>query len=323
VRSCVASAGNDFRLGAQEAPPAIISLYPGVKFEEHIDAIIAGGALTGFSAERVTVDPGSRNTMDVPGGAEDRNRTAPFPHCGNRFEFRAVGSSQNCSMPIAVCNTMFASGMSHLSGLIEGGMSLRDAVAQMYKENREIIFTGNGYSDEWPKEAAKRGLPNLKTAPEAARAYNSDKTKAVFKELGIFEPAEVDARQELMYENYSICVSTEAETLVSMVDSGIIPACAKDLSIYKDAPELAEDRPKVYKKISEEKKKLVAALKKVPSDDSEKEAFYYCETVKPQMEALRSVVDKAEELMAAENYPFPKYEDLLYSHLTKAEIPTL
>merc|ERR550537_1907129 len=152
VRSCVASAGNDFRLGAQEAPPAIISLYPGAKFEEHVDAIIAGGALTGFSSDRVTVDPKSRNTMDVPGGAEDRNRTAPFPHCGNRFEFRAVGSSQNCSMPIAVFNTLMADGMSHLSGLIESGMTPRDAIAQMYKENREIIFTGNGYSDEWPVE---------------------------------------------------------------------------------------------------------------------------------------------------------------------------
>merc|ERR1719258_242398 len=113
------------------------------------------------------INAGARTTIDVAGGAEDRNRTAPFPHCGNRFEFRAVGSSQNCSMPIAVCNTLFADGMAHLSGLIEGGMSLRDAVAQMYKENREIIFTGNGYSDEWPVEAAKRGLPNLKTAPEA------------------------------------------------------------------------------------------------------------------------------------------------------------
>jgi glutamine synthetase len=316
VRSCVASAGNDFRLGAQEAPPAIISLYPGAKFEEHVDAIINGGALTGFAAVPEVVDPRSRNTMDVRGGAEDRNRTAPFPHCGNRFEFRAVGSSQNCSMPIAVCNTMFSSGMSHLNGLLEGGMSLRDAIAQMFKENREIIFTGNGYSDEWPEEAKKRGLPNLKTAPEAARAFNSEKTKAVFKEMGIFEPEEVDARQELMYENYSICVSTEAQTLIQMVESGIIPACAKDLSIYKDAPKLAGDRPKVYEKITEENKKLKASLEKVPADP-EKEAFYYCETVKPQMEALRSMVDKAEELMAAENYPFPTYEQLLYSHLTK------
>merc|ERR1719364_473818 len=137
-----------------------------------------------------------------------------------------------------------ASGMAHLASLIEKGMSHRDAVAQMYKDNRSVIFTGNGYSAEWPVEAAKRGLPNLKTAPEAARAFNSEKTKAVFKEMGIFEPEEVDARQELMYENYSICVSTEAETLVQMVESAIVPACAKDLSIYKDAPKLAGDRPK-------------------------------------------------------------------------------
>merc|ERR1719460_150204 len=120
---------------------------------------------------------------------------------------------------------MFSSGMSHLSGLLEGGMSLRDAIAQMFRENREIIFTGNGYSAEWPEEAKRRGLPNIKTAPEAARAFNSEKTKVVFKEMGIFEREEVDARQELMYENYSICVSIEALTLIQMVDSAIVPAC--------------------------------------------------------------------------------------------------
>merc|ERR1711998_373200 len=205
--------------------------------------------------------------------------------------------------PIAVCNTMFAAGMSHLSGLIEGGMTPRDAIAQMYRENREIIFTGNGYSAEWPEEAKIRGLPNLKTAPEAARAFNSEKTKALFEEMGIFERAEVDARQELMYENYSICVSTEAQTLIQMVDSGIIPACAKDLSIYMDAPKLAGDRPKVYDRISAENQKLKEMLSKVPSDSSEKEAFYYCETVKPQMEVVRAQVDQAEELMSKDLYP--------------------
>jgi glutamine synthetase len=200
-------------------------------------------------------------------------------------------------------------------------MSLRDAVAQMYKENREIIFTGNGYSDEWPVEAAKRGLPNLKTAPEAARAYNTEKTKKVFEELGIFSAEEVDARQELMYENYSICVCTEAETMVQMVETGIIPACAKDLSIYKDAPKLSGKRPTVYSSIEAEKSKLQDMLSKVPSDSSEKEAFYYCETIKPQMEKLRATVDKAEELMSADVYPFPTYESLLYSHQTKGELP--
>merc|ERR1719247_656528 len=321
VRSCVASAGNDFRLGAQEAPPAIISLYPGAKFEEHVDSIIAGGELTGFNATPQIVDPRSRNTMDVAGGAEDRNRTAPFPHCGNRFEFRAVGSSQNCSMPIAICNVMFSSGMSHLAGLLERGTSLRDAVAQMYRDNREIIFTGNGYSKEWPEEARRRGLPILSTTPEAARAFASEKNKAVLKEQGIFEPEEVVARQELMFENYNVCVSTEAKTMVKMVDSGILPACAKDLSIYKDAPMLAGDRAHLYAAIKGENDKLKDLLSSIPHDP-EQEAFFFCSSVKPQMDTLRSFVDKAELVMAAELYPYPTYEDLVYSHHTKQELAT-
>jgi glutamine synthetase len=321
VRSCVAHAGNDFRLGAQEAPPAIISLYPGVGVEKHIDSLIAGGPLSGYSAKKQMIRPGCRNTLEVPGGAEDRNRTAPFPHCSNRFEFRAVGSSQNCSMPIAVCNTMFASGMSQLAGLLERGTSLRDAVAQMYRDNREIIFTGNGYSKEWPEEARRRGLPILSTTPEAARAFASEKNKAVLKEQGIFEPEEVVARQELMFENYNVCVSTEAKTLVKMVDSGILPACAKDLSIYKDAPMLAGDRAHLYAAIKSENDKLKDLLSAVPHD-LEQEAFFFCQSVKPQMDTLRSFVDKAELVMAAELYPYPTYEDLCYSHHTKQELPT-
>merc|ERR1719414_1314225 len=153
VRCSVATAGNDHRLGAQEAPPAIISLYPGTGFEAHVDAIIAGGPLLGYKAEKKTADPKAAAAMGAPCGVEDRNRTAPFPFCGNRFEFRAVGSSQNCSYPIAIVNTVMASGMAQLSALIEDGMSHRDAVAEMFKDNRSVIFTGNGYSAEWPEEA--------------------------------------------------------------------------------------------------------------------------------------------------------------------------
>merc|ERR1719210_3243682 len=165
VRCAVAHAGNDHRLGAQEAPPAIISLYPGTGFEAHVDAIISGGPLLGYGSEKIAVDPGAASAMPAVCGVEDRNRTAPFPFCGNRFEFRAVGSSQNCSFPIAVCNTIMASGMAALSSLIEAGMSHRAAVAKMFAENRHVIFTGNGYSSQWPLEAARRGLPNLSTTP--------------------------------------------------------------------------------------------------------------------------------------------------------------
>lgn len=313
VRCAVAQAGNDFRLGAQEAPPAIISLYPGQGFETHVDAIIKGGPLTGYDSSKKVANPRSRNTMEVPTGVEDRNRTAPFPFCGNRFEFRAVGSSQNCAMPVAICNTIMASGMAHLAGLLEGGTALRDAVAQIYKENREIIFTGNGYSKEWPIEAEKRGLPNLKTTPLAAKTFNSNKAKAVFKEMGIFEPEEVDARAALMFESYNTVLGVEVATLLRMVNTGILPACARDLALYKYAPELAGDRMETYKAIKVEADKLQSLVAAVPHDPVD-EAFYYSDTVKPQMEFLRGYVDKAEGLMAAEFYPYPTYEALVYSH---------
>jgi glutamine synthetase len=313
VRCAVAHAGNDHRLGAQEAPPAIISLYPGQDFEKHVDSIIAGGPLTGYSVEKKTANPGSRNTMAVPTGIEDRNRTAPFPHCGNRFEFRAVGSSQNCAVPVCVCNTIFASGMSHLAGLLEGGMALRDALAQMYKENRRVIFTGNGYSKEWAIEARERDLPNLKTTPLAAQTFNSYKNKAVFKDMGIFEPEEVDARAELMFESYNNTLATECSTMLRMVETGILPACAEDLAVYEKMMDLAGDRLSVYKSIKNEADRLRSLEASKPHDPSE-EAFYYCDTVKPQMEILRACVDKAEGLIKSKLYPYPTYQDMIYSH---------
>ena len=134
VRCTVAHAGNDHRLGAQEAPPAIISLYPGQGFEQHVEAIVAGGDLLGYKAEKKKQATGCSAAQHIEANVEDRNRTAPFPFCGNRFEFRAVGSSQNCCLPVMVCNAMMSAGMAHLAQLIEGGMSHRDAVAQVYKE---------------------------------------------------------------------------------------------------------------------------------------------------------------------------------------------
>jgi len=247
-------------------------------------------------------------------GVEDRNRTAPFPFCGNRFEFRAVGSSQNCSFPIAACNTVMASGMAALSALIEGGMSHRDAVAKLFKDNRHVIFTGNGYSAEWPAEAARRGLPNLQTTPSAVATFNSEKAKSVFKEMGIFEAAEVDARADLMLESYNTILDIEARTMLRMVDTGILPACIKDLATYKDAMELAGERKELYTSIRKQADALWGLLNDKPHGSAEKEAFYYCDTVKPQMETLRALVDKAEGLMQAELYPYPTYEALVYSH---------
>merc|ERR1719284_2295990 len=284
VRCAVAHAGNDHRLGAQEAPPAIISLYPGTGFEAHVDTIIKGGDLLGYKAEKGAADPKAAAAMPAVCGVEDRNRTAPFPFCGNRFEFRAVGSSQNCSFPIAICNTIMASGMAALSGLIEGGMSHRDAVAKLFKDNRHVIFTGNGYSAEWPKEAAKRGLPNLNTTPLAIATFNSDKAKKLFSEMGIFSAEECDARAEVMFENYNSTLSTEVMTLVDMIETGILPACAKDMAKYTSMPALAGDRQATYTGIKTETDKLKQLFDKKPHD-LRAEATYLCNTIKPQMAA--------------------------------------
>mmetsp|Transcript_83682 Transcript_83682/g.234439 ORF Transcript_83682/g.234439 Transcript_83682/m.234439 type:complete len:700 (-) Transcript_83682:354-2453(-) len=313
VRCCVATAGNDHRLGAQEAPPAIISLYPGTGFEAHVDAIIAGGPVLGYKAEKSTADPKASASMPAVCGVEDRNRTAPFPFCGNRFEFRAVGSSQCCSFPIAMCNTIMAAGMSALSDLIEGGMSHRDAVAELFKQNRHVIFTGNGYSAEWPAEAAKRGLPNLYNTPLAAAKFNSPENKKLFQDMGIFTPEECDARADVMFENYNTTLCIEAQTLVDMMETGILPACAKDMAKYAAMPKLAGDREAVYTSIKTETDKLKALMEKKPHELRE-EASYLCDTVKPQMAAVRTLVDKAEGLMEKSIYPYPTYEELIYTH---------
>jgi len=313
VRCSVAHAGNDHRLGAQEAPPAIISLYPGTGFEEHVDAIIAGGPILGYKAEKSSADPKAAAAMPAVCGVEDRNRTAPFPFCGNRFEFRAVGSSQNCSFPIAVCNTIMASGMAVLSDLIEGGTSKRDAVAQMFKENRHVIFTGNGYSAEWPEEAKKRGLPNLNTTPLAIATFNSDKSKKLFQSMGVFTAEEVDAKVEIMFENYNTTLSIEVSTLIDMVETGILPACAKDFAKFASLPALAGDREATYTGIKTETDKLKEMFASKPGEACA-EAKYLCDVIKPQMLAIRKLVDKAEGLLEDGLYPYPTYDQLIYSH---------
>merc|ERR1719221_2053340 len=206
-----------------------------------------------------------------------------------------------------------ASGMAALSALIEGGMSHRDAVAQMYKENRSVIFTGNGYSAEWPVEAVKRGLPNLNTTPLAIKTFNSRKAKEVFKAMGVFQDDECDARQEVMYENYNTVLSIEVETMIQMVETGILPACAQDMAAYTAMPSLAGDRSKTYEGILSETMKLKECFAAKPHDLAQ-EAEYLCSNVKPQMVKVREVVDKAEGLLQKGLYPYPTYEEIIYSH---------
>jgi glutamine synthetase len=314
VRVSVAHAGNDHRLGAQEAPPAIISLYPGTGFEAHVDAIIAGGDLLAYKANKRKASPGCTAAEAVDTNVEDRNRTAPFPFCGNRFEFRAVGSSQNCAFPTTVCNTIWAAGAAYIAGQLESGTSLRDAVAKTFKECRSVIFTGNGYSAEWPVEAQKRGLPNLNTTPKAIEAFTQGKSKKVLMDMNILSHEECEAFAEIMYENYCTTLCVEVETMLSMVTTGFAAAMAKDMATYADQKDLLiGERGTVYTAVLAESKKLEDMMAKKP-DDLASEAAYLCNTIKPQMVALRKEVDAAEKLMQASLYPYPTYEQLVYSH---------
>merc|ERR1719159_847544 len=169
-------------------------------------------------------------------------------------------------------------------------MSHRDAVAELYKENRNVIFTGNGYSAEWPIEAQKRGLPNLNTTPLATATFNSEKAKTVFKSMNVFSAEECDAVQEVMYENYNTTLEIEVATLIQMVDTGIMPACAKDVASYAAMPALGGDRGKLYAQIKAETDKLKQMMTSAP-DDLMRRAEYLCNQTKPQMMAVRTQVD--------------------------------
>lgn len=314
LRCAVTGAGNDHRLGAQEAPPAIVSLYTGDIMEAHIKNIIAGGPLFGYNAAGDQLPFGSNSVEAATRGAEDRNRTAPFPFCGNRFEFRAVGSSQNVSQPMAYLNAAMADGISALCEKIEGGTAPRDAVAEMYSENMRAIFNGNGYSAEWAAEAEQRGLLNLPNTPVALSHFASDKNKKLFTSTGVFTEAEVEARQEIMLDEYSNILLIEAETALRMANQNYLPVLAEDLKSYAGT-DLAGDRQSVYAAVATETKALAAAVAGINEDASpQAKADYMAGTVKPQMLNLRAAVDAAELLCDHDKWPMPSYQEMTQGH---------
>jgi glutamine synthetase len=322
IRTGVATATNDHRLGAQEAPPAIISLYTGLGMEEHIKAIMKGGPLEGYKEEKGKLDTGSVACVNLVRNLEDRNRTAPFPFCGNRFEFRAVGSAQNINFPLTMVNTAVAEGMSILSGKIEAGMNLRDAVAEMFELNWDTIFNGNGYSEEWNGpggEAEQRGLLNLRTSVDAYDTLNSEKNQTLFSTMGVFKPRELEARQEVLYENYVQHILIESNTLIDMMKTGVIPACARDLQGYAGTS-LAGRREELYSTVAAKTDTLAQYVQNLPHGGLAVEAKYCCEVILPAMDILRDSCDEAEGECAAALWPFPKYSTLTLSHHSEPPI---
>jgi glutamine synthetase len=313
VRVGVATAGNDHRLGAQEAPPAIISLYTGDTMAAQLQKVVDGGELHGYGEQNISVDFGTNNVSPLNVNLEDRNRTAPFPFCGNRFEFRAVGSTQNCGYPLAIVNAAMAESMEVLADAIEGGKSPRDAVADMLQEHWQIIFNGDGYSEEWPIEAASRGLPNLKNTVDAVETLTCSKNQQLFESQKIFTPTELHARQEIQFEKYTNDLTIEANCMIDMLETGVLPACAKDLQTYHNT-NLGVKRAAVYGELEAATDALTELYNNLPDENANGQARYCVDVLKPQMEVVRELSDTAERLVAADLWPFPKYSEILFHH---------
>ena len=227
LRMSIASPGNDFRLGACEAPPAIISTYLGEALTNFLEGFMSGQTGQVYTPEKKTVDFGIAGVPPIEIPAEDRNRTSPFPYGGHRFEFRAAGSSQNVSMINTVLCSAIADAFKDFADAIEGGAKPQEVAGAALKEHWKCIFNGNGYSEEWPIEAGKRGVWRIDSGVEAMSRISSDKNVALFEKLNVMTKEECDARAQVMFQHYSGTVEIEAKCMIDMIVQNVIPDCKK------------------------------------------------------------------------------------------------
>ena len=332
LRVSVSSAGNDCRLGGNEAPPAIISIFTGEELGEIIDAIDKG--VNPAAKAKKVLKLGVDSLPDFPMDTTDRNRTSPFAFTGNKFEFRMLGSSFSVSGPNLILNTIVAEELEQFADVLENAndfmKSLNDLVAKTIREHKRIIFNGNNYSDEWTKEAEKRGLLNLRSSDQALPYFKKQKNIDVFAKHGVLSAIEVESRTDIMLENYCKTVMIEAECMADMAMKEIFPAVAK--YSYKLAQtisskravsaELDEDAEvDVLKKLSayngeikrhtDELKTLLAQAGKIA--DHESLAHFCRQEILACMEKLRAAADGAELLTAKEDWPFPTYSEIFVS----------
>ena len=330
LRISVAYAGNDHRLGAAEAPPAIVSIFVGEELEQIIDSIINGVTYKGAKAG--VMDLGIPSVPTFRKDTTDRNRTSPFAFTGNKFEFRMLGSSQNIALPNVVLNTAVAESFRQFADRLERAEDFNSEVAALIKDtftaHRRIIFDGNGYSYEWEKEAEKRGLLNLKNAVDAFKLFDLDKNIKLFGDHGVMNEIEIKSRQDIFFENYSKIINIEALTMIEMASRDIIPAVNRyvgDVAMGANAKEklipgsCAVERD-IVQKLSDLTYKAYHTLAKL--ETSEKvaasitnnvtRAEAYRDTVIPTMKRLREFVDEMELLTSSEYWPLPSYGDMMF-----------
>ncbi len=332
LRISVASAGNDHRLGANEAPPAILSVFLGDDLGGVVDSIIAGEEYEGEGKKNM--DLGVEVLPTVRRDTTDRNRTSPFAFTGNRFEFRSLGSAENIASPNIVLNTVVAEELKQFADKLEGAedfdKAVKKLIAKTFRAHHRIIFNGDNYSQEWVEEAERRGLLNLKSVPDAVAHYIDEKNIRLFTENEVFTKEELMARYEVDLENYAKLINIEALTMIDMAKKDIIPAVTsyvRDLTETALAKKsLSADIPVSLeaKLVSSLSQKLVCFDEKVDelendlikageySDDIQAYADFYCDSVFADMQALRAIGDEIETETGASYWPYPTYGELLF-----------
>lgn len=332
LRLSVASAGNDHRLGANEAPPAIVSIFLGEELTAILEAIEKGSPYN--HKTRTEMEIGVCVLPRFPKDTTDRNRTSPFAFTGNKFEFRMLGSAFSISGPNIVLNTIIAESLGQFADILEQSKDFNKTLNQLVKEtiakHKRIIFNGNNYSEEWVKEAEKRGLLNLKSTVEVLPYFISDKNIQLFTKHKIFTATEIHSRYEILMENYCKTINIEALTMLEMVKKEVIPAVSsyiKDLSdtaIAKKALSseincelekgIVSNLASLSGSLYEQTKQLEDGLLGVKSQDPlQKQGEYYRDVIFPTMQALRAVADEIETLVGEKYWPYPTYGQLLFS----------
>ncbi len=327
LRSVVASAGNDHRLGANEAPPAIISIFLGEQLTDVFEQILASGEATS-SKQSGTLTLGVDTLPPLPLHAGDRNRTSPFAFTGNKFEFRAVGSNQSIAMPITVLNTIIAESLDFMATRLEAvDGDLNSAIQALLKEiltaHGSILFNGNGYSEEWHAEAAKRGLPNLRTTVDALPAFVSQDSIDLFEKYGVLSEREVESRMEVKLEQYAKVVHVEAKLALEIGRTMIWPAairhqndlattCANLKAVGYEFDTNTLDKVTELVKLLQDSMADLEVTIEHEADSVLAEATYACENIMPQIKLVRKYADALEGFVADDLWPLPTYQEMLF-----------
>ncbi len=331
LRISSATAGNDHRLGGDEAPPVIISIFLGDELDAVIDSVIKGSVYSKNDTKYMSL--GISSVPTIRKDTTDRNRTSPFAFTGNKFEFRMVGSSQNIALSNIVLNTAVANSLSEFADELEGKENFEEALnallSKTFKKHKRILFSGNSYSEEWRCEAEARGLSNYRTAPDAYAHFDDKKNVELFGKFGVMSEVEMHSRREIFFESYRKIKNIEARTMLEMTVRDIIPAVSsymgklasdinaktaalKSISVSCET-ELLERLSNLLTRAYEEYGRLERAEKTALSKKSDEEAaFYYKDTVESKMQALRRVVDEMETLTARDYWPMPTYGDIIF-----------